>query len=101
MADVRCRPECPANTCIFVFFFTQVEICLHGFNIFNLYCSAAAYEEFEKWQAHDALENFCEVDEDKDAQYVDLLLNPERYTGYKGKSAHRIWNSIYKENCFR
>ncbi|XP_034253391.1 ero1-like protein isoform X1 [Thrips palmi] len=67
----------------------------------NTTISAAAYEEFEKWQAHDALENFCEVDEDKDAQYVDLLLNPERYTGYKGKSAHRIWNSIYKENCFR
>lgn len=36
-----------------------------------------------------------------DVQYVDLLLNPERYTGYKGSSAHRIWNSIYKENCFR
>lgn len=63
--------------------------------------SAAAYEEFEKWQAHDALDNFCDLEEDKDAQYVDLLLNPERYTGYKGKSAHRIWNSIYKENCFR
>lgn len=32
---------------------------------------------------------------------MDLLLNPERYTGYKGHSAHRIWRSIYKENCFR
>lgn len=36
-----------------------------------------------------------------DAQYVDLLLNPERYTGYKGPSAWRVWNSIYEENCFK
>ncbi|KFM75641.1 ERO1-like protein beta, partial [Stegodyphus mimosarum] len=36
-----------------------------------------------------------------EVQYVDLLLNPERYTGYKGPSAHRIWNSIYRENCFK
>lgn len=35
------------------------------------------------------------------AQYVDLLLNPERYTGYKGPSAWRVWNSIYEENCFK
>ncbi|XP_044943238.1 ERO1-like protein beta [Mustela putorius furo] len=35
------------------------------------------------------------------AQYVDLLLNPERYTGYKGSSAWRVWNSIYEENCFK
>ena len=65
--------------------------------------SAAAYEEFALWQAHDdAQDNFCTLpDEDSAAEYVDLLLNPERYTGYKGKSAHRIWRSIYMENCFR
>ena len=33
--------------------------------------------------------------------YVDLTLNPERYTGYRGESATRIWNAIYEENCFR
>lgn len=32
--------------------------------------------------------------------YVDLLANPERYTGYKGESAARIWTAIYDENCF-
>lgn len=31
--------------------------------------------------------------------YVNLQLNPERYTGYTGDSARRIWDSIYKENC--
>lgn len=36
-----------------------------------------------------------------DAEYVDLLLNPERYTGYKGPDAWKIWNVIYEENCFK
>lgn len=54
------------------------------------------------WAKHDeAEEDFCIVDDhDAGAQYVDLLLNPERYTGYRGDSAHRIWKSIYLENCF-
>ena len=32
--------------------------------------------------------------------YFDLSLNPERYTGYAGPSAERIWKAIYRENCF-
>lgn len=62
------------------------------------------YEDFLKWQKHDdAIVTFCEMDDEtsSELQYVDLLLNPERYTGYKGSSAHRIWNSIYQENCFK
>lgn len=31
--------------------------------------------------------------------YVNLQLNPERYTGYTGASAQRIWTSVYKYNC--
>lgn len=31
--------------------------------------------------------------------YVNLRLNPERYTGYIGPSARRIWEAIYSENC--
>jgi ERO1-like protein alpha len=31
--------------------------------------------------------------------YVNLQLNPERYTGYIGPSARRIWDAIYSENC--
>lgn len=31
--------------------------------------------------------------------YVNLLLNPERYTGYTGPSARRIWDAIYSDNC--
>ncbi|XP_057549961.1 endoplasmic reticulum oxidoreductin-1 [Amaranthus tricolor] len=33
--------------------------------------------------------------------YVNLQLNPERYTGYTGPSARRIWDAIYSENCPR
>uniref|UniRef100_A0A8C7FG55 ERO1-like protein alpha n=1 Tax=Oncorhynchus kisutch TaxID=8019 RepID=A0A8C7FG55_ONCKI len=40
-------------------------------------------------------------EESPDSQYVDLLLNPERFTGYKGHEAWQIWNSIYEENCFK
>lgn len=32
--------------------------------------------------------------------YVSLVNNPERFTGYSGEGAHRIWEAIYRENCF-
>ncbi|GBP95959.1 ERO1-like protein alpha [Eumeta japonica] len=51
----------------------------------NMTISPASQYEIAKWSAHDnALENFCESDDrDVDAEYIDLSLNPERYTGYK------------------
>lgn len=64
-------------------------------------------------------QDFCYVEDDADAstllidyygsyaltstvdgQYVDLTLNPERFTGYAGDSAHNVWRAIYEENCF-
>ena len=38
--------------------------------------------------------------EQTDGQYVDLTINPERFTGYAGVSAHHVWQAIYEENCF-
>lgn len=35
-----------------------------------------------------------------EGDYVDLSLNPERFTGYAGVSAQRVWSTIYSENCF-
>jgi ERO1-like protein beta len=35
-----------------------------------------------------------------EGDYIDLTLNPERFTGYAGPSAARVWRSIYEENCF-
>ncbi|XP_031436178.1 ERO1-like protein alpha [Clupea harengus] len=56
------------------------------------------------WNTYDDEEDrFCMVDDEEspDSDYVDLLLNPERFTGYKGPEAWQIWNSIYEENCFK
>lgn len=47
--------------------------------------------------------DYC-VPEDESAtakgDYVSLVDNPERFTGYSGEGAHRIWEEIYRENCF-
>ncbi|KAE8140977.1 endoplasmic reticulum Oxidoreductin 1-domain-containing protein [Aspergillus pseudotamarii] len=47
--------------------------------------------------------DYC-VPEDEGASakgdYVSLLDNPERFTGYAGMGAHQVWNAIYRENCF-
>lgn len=66
--------------------------------------SDATRKAMVQWTKHDdSSDNFCEADDETspDAEYVDLLLNPERYTGYKGPDAWKIWNSIYEENCFK
>ncbi|XP_066137704.1 ero1-like protein [Euwallacea fornicatus] len=75
----------------------------HNLGYLNKTLSEKAQHDMEMWAAHDdAQENFCvEDDQGEDAEYVDLLLNPERFTGYAGDSAHRIWRTIYLENCFR
>ncbi|KAJ6829947.1 putative endoplasmic reticulum oxidoreductin-1 [Iris pallida] len=44
------------------------------------------------WTADDETDN-------AEMTYVNLQLNPERYTGYVGPSARRIWEAIYTENC--
>lgn len=47
--------------------------------------------------------DYC-VPEDESAtakgDYVSLVDNPERFTGYSGPSAHQVWEAIYRENCF-
>ena len=47
--------------------------------------------------------DYC-VPEDERASakgdYVSLVDNPERFTGYAGEGAHMVWDAIYKENCF-
>ncbi|KAF9820371.1 hypothetical protein IEO21_01380 [Rhodonia placenta] len=44
--------------------------------------------------------DYCFLDDMTEGDYIDLALNPERFTGYVGPSAHRVWSSIYSENCF-
>ncbi|GAQ43454.1 endoplasmic oxidoreductin-1 [Aspergillus tubingensis] len=47
--------------------------------------------------------DYC-VPEDEGASgkgdYVSLVDNPERFTGYAGMGAHQVWDAIYRENCF-
>lgn len=47
--------------------------------------------------------DYC-VPEDEGAlakgDYVSLVDNPERFTGYAGPGSHQVWDAIYRENCF-
>ena len=47
--------------------------------------------------------DYC-VPEDERAtakgDYVSLVDNPERFTGYGGTGARQVWDAIYRENCF-
>ena len=67
--------------------------------------SEKARADLKSWMDHDDLEGqFCQLDpEDNcpDCDFVDLTRNPERFTGYSGEAAHRIWRAIYEENCFK
>ncbi|EFX03595.1 oxidoreductin [Grosmannia clavigera kw1407] len=48
--------------------------------------------------------DYC-VHEDESAgskgDYVSLVQNPERFTGYAGQGAQQVWQAIYRENCFQ
>lgn len=45
--------------------------------------------------------DYCYQDDLSDGgEYIDLMENPERFTGYSGASARGIWKAIYEENCF-
>ena len=35
------------------------------------------------------------------AEVVNLLKNPEGYTGYSGPSAEKVWSAIHSQNCFQ
>ena len=47
--------------------------------------------------------DYC-IPEDESAtakgDYVSLLDNPEKFTGYAGQGPHMVWDAIYRENCF-
>lgn len=47
--------------------------------------------------------DYC-VPEDEGAtakgDYVSLVNNTERFTGYSGPGARQVWDALYKENCF-
>ncbi|CAG7562695.1 unnamed protein product [Fusarium equiseti] len=48
--------------------------------------------------------DYC-VPEDESASskgdYVSLVRNPEKFTGYAGDGARQVWDAVYRENCFQ
>lgn len=70
----------------------------------NTDLSAEHKQTIENWMKFDDLqsENFCDIDDEtsSELEYIDLLRNVERYTGYAGTATQKIWSAIYNENCF-
>ena len=49
------------------------------------------------------LNEFCTLDPlefSETCDFIDLLQNEEKFTGYAGPSANRVWTKIYNELCF-
>lgn len=44
--------------------------------------------------------DYCHIDDDHNCVFVDLVANPERFTGYGGAQSFEVWKAIYSENCF-
>jgi len=53
------------------------------------------------WLSFDPNKNNPPFSSEPQAQVVDLLKNPEGYTGYKGPSAEKVWTAVHSENCFK
>lgn len=63
--------------------------------------NAVAGETFRGWQEAQSPEIWSNQGEaGENMVYINLLENPERFTGYSGYQAERIWRAIYDENCF-
>lgn len=48
--------------------------------------------------------DYCVPEDESDGSlgdYVSLIKNPERFTGYAGDGAKQVWEAIYRENCFQ
>merc|ERR1712131_523866 len=73
-------------------------------SLVNRTISKDSEKAFETWQNYDSKESdFCDIDDEEDPKmvFIDLLKNPERFTGYDGEAAHKVWRAIYEENCFK
>ncbi|KAE8700761.1 Endoplasmic reticulum oxidoreductin-1 [Hibiscus syriacus] len=56
-------------------------------------------QAFRGWTETDNPWTYDDETDNSEMTYVNLQLNPERYTGYTGPSARRIWDAVYSENC--
>lgn len=65
------------------------------YDIASFYEAISMHNSPTKTSEEEDMEEYSEKD-----QYVNLLQNPERFTGYSGPSAQRVWKCIQEENCF-
>lgn len=66
--------------------------------------SEAVKADLQTWKHHDESKNdFCDIHSETcdGCDYIDLTINPERFTGYSGEASRRVWRAIYEENCFK
>ncbi|KAI9906893.1 hypothetical protein PsorP6_004245 [Peronosclerospora sorghi] len=62
--------------------------------------NAMAGESFNAWEEVSSVDVWAAQGEEEETMtYINLLENPEGYTGYSGVQAERIWKAIYEENC--
>ncbi|OLY84107.1 Endoplasmic reticulum oxidoreductin-1 [Smittium mucronatum] len=59
-----------------------------------------ASKRVEKVSSKDFAVVYDETDTGPEGMWVDLVDNPEKFTGYAGSSANQIWMTIYQHNCF-
>ncbi|XP_009360923.2 endoplasmic reticulum oxidoreductin-1 isoform X2 [Pyrus x bretschneideri] len=81
----------------------------HGLPVDDLVCQEGKPEAaVDRTLDNKAFRGWTEIDnpwtnddetDNAEMTYVNLQLNPERYTGYTGPSARRIWDAVYAENC--
>eukprot|EP00163_Fabomonas_tropica_P021479 TRINITY_DN37533_c0_g1_i2.p1 TRINITY_DN37533_c0_g1~~TRINITY_DN37533_c0_g1_i2.p1 ORF type:complete len:465 (-),score=59.98 TRINITY_DN37533_c0_g1_i2:47-1441(-) len=54
--------------------------------------------KFTQWEETSNV--WTQLEQEDKSTFVSLHRNPERFTGYAGANARRIWKAIYDENCF-
>ncbi len=65
----------------------------------NMWGRAVVEQGGMTWDECNA-DEWCICDNGPGAVYIDLLKNPESFTGYSGNDASRVWLALYNENCF-
>eukprot|EP01041_Mallomonas_annulata_P007873 gene7873-16115_t len=62
--------------------------------------SRETHDDHERWIDMSEHEDYPSPHKERRSMFVNLLKNPERFTGYSGPSARRVWQSMGQENCF-
>ena len=68
----------------------QIEV--DKMSLVNRTISKDSEKAFKTWQNYDEEQSdFCDIDDEEDPKmvFIDLLKNPERFTGYDGEAAHK------------